>query len=481
MAMWKYASPKHVWSKWRNPAEIKRMTAPIAAERVDATRRGILKGVALGGAGTVVATSALLGEINAGKAAQGEPIPVGTPLPFTGWGAHDAEEFKHGVEMAAEEINALGGILGRPIEIHFEDTKNMSVDEVVSAFNRLIDNKNVHAIITGYNIGPNNAEYEPVADAGILYLHHNTLLHHHDTVTSNPERYFSCFQTDPAEYWYGAGYIQFISWLRDTGQWKPRNNKIALISGSTPYSIVIVNAMHENAPKYGWEVAYGPEIVKTPTSEWGPVLAKVRESDPAAFANTHFPSQEIAQCQNQFLQAPIDALTYYQFGAISAVFTDVAKENALGTLVATVIGQLQDEIGLKFEKKYREKYGANSTPLVGCESYVSMWHWAMAAALAGGSGEPGNIEQNKKVADRLRNLIYRSVVGTVNMHPEWQAAIPYPDVTNDPSLGMPHLFFQIQEVSPKRALIAPPPYNTGKFMIPAWFKDNGGLPQIGKT
>ena len=469
----------YVWAKYRTRDEVQRLHTPVEElAKKGISRRDLLKGAAVGGAGAIVASTATLAELNEGKA-EGDPIPVGSALPFTGWGAHDAIEFRNGIEMAVEEINALGGVLGRPIEMHWEDTKNQSADEVVTAFNRLIDSKEVHAIINGYNIGPNNAEYESVADAGILYLHHNTLLHHHDTVMSDPDRYYSCFQTDPAEWWYGAGYIQFISWLRDTGQWKPRNNRIALVSGSTPYSIVIVNAMNETAAEYGWEVSYGPEIVKTPTSEWGPTLAKVRAADPSAFANTHFPSQEIAQCQNQFMQDPIDALTYYQFGAISAVFTDIAQENALGATVATVIGQLQDEIGTTFENKYRELYGENSTPLVGCETYVSMYHWAMAAAIAGGSGEPGDYEQNRKVSYRLKNLIYRSVVGSVNMHPEWQAGIPYPDYTNDPSLGQPHLFFQIQEVSPQRALVAPEPYNTGHFMIPSWFKDNGGLPQIG--
>ena len=107
-----------------------------------------------------------------------------------------------------------------------------------------------------------------------------------------------------------------------------------------------------------------------------------------------------------------------------------------------------------------------------------MHHWAMAAAIAGGSGEPGDFEQNKRVADRLNNLIYRSVLGTVNFRPETRSAMPYPSLTNDPSLGMPTLYFQIQENSPARALVSPPPYNTGTFKIPSWFKDNGGLPQL---
>ncbi len=442
------------------------------------SRRDVLKGAAVGGAGAVAMGATMLADMNQGRAAEGEPIPIGHALAFTGWAAHDAAEFKNGIELARDEINAMGGVLGRPLESYYEDSKNMSADEMVGAYNRLIDRHGVHVIINGYNIGSNNAEYEVVADTGILQLHDNTIISHDAIYKSDPERHFGSFMTDPPEYNYGPGYIHFISWLRDTGQWKPRNNKIALVSGSSEYSITIANALEKTAPEFDWEIAFGPEIVATPMSDWGPVLAKVREVDPAAFVNTHWASQEIAQCQNQFMQDPIDCLTYYQFGAISAVFTDIAQDNAIGVTVATDIGLLQDDMGNEFKDKYIARFGANSTPLVGCQTYVNMYHWSMAAAMAGGSGEPGNFDQNRLVADRLNNLIYRSVLGTVKFNPETRSAVPYPSETNDPSLGMPTLYFQIQENSSERALISPPPYNVSNFMIPPWFKDNGGLPQL---
>ena len=138
------------------------------------------------------------------------------------------------------------------------------------AFNRLVDRHNCHAVFSGYNIGSQNAEYEVIADAGVIFMNMNTLLQHHDMILGDPERYFGCFQSDPAEYWYSPGYLKMISWLRDTGQWTPRNNKLAILSGSLPYSIVIAEGINELAPEYGWEVAFPVELVATPTNEWGP-------------------------------------------------------------------------------------------------------------------------------------------------------------------------------------------------------------------
>jgi branched-chain amino acid transport system substrate-binding protein len=90
--------------------------------------------------------------------------------PLTGAAAVDGTGYKRGIELAIDEINAYGGILGRPLEPYSVDTKTMSAAEVTAAANFLIDRHKVHAVINGYNIKPNDAEYEPIADAGIIYL-----------------------------------------------------------------------------------------------------------------------------------------------------------------------------------------------------------------------------------------------------------------------------------------------------------------------
>jgi branched-chain amino acid transport system substrate-binding protein len=93
---------------------------------------------------------------------------------------------------------------------------------------------------------------------------------------------------------------------------------------------------------------------------------------------------------------------------------------------------------------------------------------ASAAYELAGLGSVVLLEQNRAVARRLKETIFRSVAGAVHYHARWQAAIPYPDATQDPSLGMPHLFFQIQDHEREQVLIAPEPYHTGRFKLPPW-------------
>lgn len=433
---------------------------------VDPSRRGFLAKSAVG-TGAVL-TGTMLSAINNGARADGEPIPLGGGMPVTGWAAADGIEFQRAQEMACDEINAMGGILGRPLAPVIEDTGNQGADNIIPAMQRLIDRHGVHAIINGYNTGAVTAEYDVIADAGIMYIHHNTDIVHHETVGNDPDRHFGNFMGDPAEYWYGEGLLAFLNGLVDKAQWSPTNRKIAIVTGSQNYSMVIAEAIRDNAEKYGWDISLF-ETVVVPISEWGPTLAKIRQDPPAVIAVTHWVPQDLAQFMLQFVPNPTNSLVYMQYGPSLAAFREVGLDSTNGVLYSTVIASLQDEIGQAFNNRYKERFGPSSSPLAGAQVYDSIHYWALAAAIAGGTAGPGGFDQNRKVADRLRRMIYRGVMGTTHFFVPEQAAIPYPDATNDPSLGMPHQYLQIQDFKDEPELIAPAPYETASFTLPPWF------------
>ncbi|WP_324754050.1 ABC transporter substrate-binding protein [Roseovarius sp. Pro17] len=396
-----------------------------------------------------------------------DTIPIGSMVPLTGTSADDGREFRNGLLMAIDEVNARGGINGRKLVPVFMDTGNQSAEKVVRAARTLIADHHVHAIINGYNIGSQNSEYETIADAGIIYIHHNTLLQHHDTIASDPNRYFGCFMGDPAEYWYGQGFIKFLSWLRDSKQWKPRNRRIAILSGPKPYSIVIANAMASVSEQFGWEAAR-PRVTRKIDGNWREILDDIRKEDPAVLAFTHFHAADMATFHLQFMENPLPVLLYLQYGALHRMFSEIVGEKARGAIVGTVIGLPRDEMGLRFADDYTDRFGALSTPEVGCQPYTSLHHYAIAAAIAGGTGGPGQDAQNRRIASALLDLPYRSVAGMIRYHPKWQAAVPYPNATNDPSLGLPHLFYQLRSPDERANLVSPEPFSDSAFELPPW-------------
>jgi len=64
---------------------------------------------------------------------QPEPIKIGVILPLTGPFPEGAQKTYNGIELAVEEVNAQGGINGRPLEIVLEDGA-FDTDSEVQAF-----------------------------------------------------------------------------------------------------------------------------------------------------------------------------------------------------------------------------------------------------------------------------------------------------------------------------------------------------------
>jgi branched-chain amino acid transport system substrate-binding protein len=68
-----------------------------------------------------VRTLALLASFLALPAVAADPVRIGVVTPLTGTYAPIGQQVRWGLELAAKEVNASGGILGRPVELVFED------------------------------------------------------------------------------------------------------------------------------------------------------------------------------------------------------------------------------------------------------------------------------------------------------------------------------------------------------------------------
>ena len=421
------------------------------------------------GAGAAGAGAALLTTVNssAARAQSGDVVRVGGALPISGPAGADGVEFEHGLRLAASEINAAGGILGREIEIVVEDTEDMGVDNTSQAMQRLIDDAGVSAIINGYNIGTNLIEMDVAADADVILVHFNTLILHNTKFTSDPDRYYGCFQGDPPEYWYGPGFLNFLMALRNGEYWFPPNYDLAIIPSDNEYSLVIANAIRDTAANFGFNISLF-ETVPFPNNDWGAILEQIRENPPAAIAVTHFLPQDLAQFMIDFVPEPTNSLIYMQYGPSLPAFREIGGEAVNGTLYSTVVGALPDVYGQPYWDAYYAAYGENSSPLTGSQTYDALWHWALAAAFAGGPGDPYDPVQNRAVATSMKNLIHRGVNGTCRYIEGEQSAYCYPTQEQDPSLGMPHQFLQHQDYRRSPVLVAPELYKTHDFILPPW-------------
>lgn len=422
------------------------------------SRRALIGSGAM--AGSAVAGAAIGATPRRAAAQEGDPVVIGTAAALTGWGAADGIDFKQGCEMAIEDINAMGGIAGRPAELVVEDCKEMGPQNNIQATRALVERHGVHAICNGYLVG-SGAEYDIIADAEVVHLNCNTYETTAAIVRDDPERYYMIF-SDSTEVWYGTGLLVFLKNLMENSLWEPSNRKVALITSNNPYSILIAETIRDYADEYGWEVSLFEEVVQ-PIAEWGPTLAKIRADPPGLIANTHFFPADIAQFALQFAENPTPSLLYMQYGPSIPEFINLAKETANGILWATVVGTLPAEFGLSFEQRYKERYGAQAGFRNAGQTYDLVMLYAQAASRAGNPDDP------VAVSNVLRShTIHRGVCGSWKFDPTDQCARPYPGYTDDPSLGLTHHFYQIQDG--QQVSVGPAPYIQGAFQLPTWLK-----------
>ena len=96
------------------------------------------------------------------SAPSNEPIKIGYLNPLTGDTALWGQTGLNGLILAAEQINAAGGILGRTVEIVGLDNRDSTEDTLI-AFNRLIDEYKVIAVV-GTNTSTHNIAMAPIAN-----------------------------------------------------------------------------------------------------------------------------------------------------------------------------------------------------------------------------------------------------------------------------------------------------------------------------
>ncbi|MEX1264360.1 MAG: ABC transporter substrate-binding protein [Actinomycetota bacterium] len=396
-----------------------------------------------------------VGGATSGGGGSTETIKIGSASPTTGAYSGDGQEMTRGQEVAVEEINASGGVAGRQLELVISDVEDLAPEKMVNAARRLT-NEGVAAVFSGYTT-TTSAEYDVYAEYGAPMFHLNTFQPNADYVADNQisNIYHSC----PTEVWYGPGFIQFMQRLIDSGAWQPSSESAAIVTSNDPYSITIAKTVRSGIQELGWEVPVY-EQVTAPLTEWGPVLAKIRQDPPGLIFHADYIAGDLASFQQQFRSDPTPSLMYQQYGPSIPEYLELAGEDADGVIWSTVIGTLPDARGQAFKDLYQEKYDAEAGLSQAGGQYDLVHVWAQAAAMG---GDPSDFE---RVNENVKRMTYRGVSGTYNYKPGELTAIPYPDDVNDPSLGMPHLTFQIQEQ--EQVLIDPDPYIQGEFQLPAW-------------
>ncbi|MBE9605872.1 ABC transporter substrate-binding protein [Acetobacteraceae bacterium H6797] len=274
---------------------------------------------------------------------QADVIRIGHLVPRTGFLGPLGEFAVQAVQLAAEEVNASGGILGRKVELLMEDSVNPQTASAKAE--RFAQRDKVACIIGEINSASALAISQVVQREKILYF--NTGANSDALRSSDCKRFMFHTESQNSMMVKAAGKA-----LVDQG----------LISGKKYYSLTADYAFGHDLQKVADKylgahggTSAGADLVPTDLTDFSPFILKIRQARP----NVVIANLAGAQVTNFLKQYSEYGLSFpvAGFGFDTALAWGAGKGNFLGTWPVVWHHLIETPSAKKFADAFRAKYG----------------------------------------------------------------------------------------------------------------------------
>lgn len=359
-------------------------------------------------------------------AAEGDVIKIGALAPLSAPGTVvGGEAMVDAMRIAADEINANGGLLGRPVELVIEDSEGLP-ERGTAAMEKLINQDQVVAVGGGYHSSVGVAAKEVAHDNGIPVVFAETW---NDTITS--AMYPEIFRIAPLNSEVTA---VDLNWLTSLPY---EIGNVVILTENTDYGIP---AAQETAA--GLEAAgIASETFQTDigTQDFSAIIDRIRAQNPdfILVLNTGEAGFNFQQQAAEQGIGPQDVpMLCNQDGLESnAYWTNVPDGNLCFLRRVGLPVELYNDVAKSFVERYVELTGKTTAESYALEAYDSIMIIAQAIEEAG-STDPAAI------IDALENISYEGALGTITfpvnskntpeqagMDPKWWHQFPDPAIT----------------------------------------------------
>ena len=198
-----------------------------------------------------------------------EPIKIGFSMALTGPLAANGKQALLGMKIWEEEINAKGGLLGRPVKlVYYDDQSNPST--VPGIYTKLLDVDKVDLVVGGYATNM-------VAPAMPVVMQKNKTFISLFALDANSEfhypKYFSMLPTGPTpKASFTEGFFQVAA------AQNPKPKTIALAAEDAEFSRNACEGARDNAKKFGFKIVYDKTYPPT-TTDFSPIVRAIQATN----------------------------------------------------------------------------------------------------------------------------------------------------------------------------------------------------------
>ena len=429
---------------------------------------------------TWVASLLMAAGMLTGQSAQAAKDPV-----IIGYiGSFDTDTGKstiRGAEIAIEELNAAGGVLGgRPIKLVKADTRE-DVIEGIKAYEYLAETEKVEFIISGsiddVSLGwlPRMAEYRiPTLDTWTSYV---GII---DMVVNEYDKYKMYFMNVANDFALATLYVDFgKDILADQMGWKTT----VVMQEDTAFGGGVFELVDQMlAPEAGIKII-DHIVYDTNTVDFSPIFNKAVKSKPDFIYLISSVRSQVPSSQYVKLQVPVP-MTGINVAAFGKDFWNDTGQMGGGTSTLSPIpsvGFAMDDRTQAFVDKYEAKYG-NSRPIFphfnGFNAYYGIYNAFNAAERAGGFApldawvtemENEDLKIYKDGKLWLRYAFWKPGEIEPRTQREYTHNIKF-DITQPLDDGAPSMVVIQWYEDGTTAVVYPEKYKTGEFTVPSWIK-----------
>ncbi|MEG6504266.1 ABC transporter substrate-binding protein [Nitratidesulfovibrio sp. 1201_IL3209] len=272
-------------------------------------------------------------------------LALSVPLPLTGGQAKFGEIIKKSMEIAAEEINAKGGVKGGRLVLRFEDSQGKP-EIARSIAEKIIDVQKQPLLFGEYTSACAKAVAAVAEERKTPYV---VVASAADEITQ--QNYGYVYRINPTNAYYASGLLSFMDKVV-----KPRT--MAILYESSDFGTSGAEEMAKSAEKAGIKVLMKEKYEKGAV-DFKPMLSQVKAQNPDVIYMVSY-VMDAALLMRQIKELRIDARLFAGGAAGFAIpeFIDNAKDAAEFVVTATLWSPQVSYPGAReFAEKYKAAHG----------------------------------------------------------------------------------------------------------------------------
>jgi branched-chain amino acid transport system substrate-binding protein len=353
-----------------------------------------------------------LGYAGPAQAQSGEPIKIGFSMALTGPLSPNGKQALLGMQIWEEEINAKGGLLGRPVKLVYYDDQSQSAP-VPGIYTKLLDVDKVDLILGPYATVPAAAAMPVAIQKGKMII---ILFGLGVNTEFKYNKFFAMIPSGPnPKPSFTEGFFEIAA------AQKPKPQTAALIASDQEFSRNACDGARENAKKAGLRIVYDRTYPPT-TTDFTPVVRAIQASNPEVVAVCSYPldSVGIVKAVNEVGFKP-KLIGGAMVGLQATVF-----KNQLGPLLNGFVNyetwvpdkKMMFEGTEEFFKKYQSRAAAAGVDPLGY--YLGGWGYAYIQILGQAVAATKSLKDDV-LADYIHKNSFKTIHGEIKFgaNGEW--------------------------------------------------------------